>query len=701
MAEKKRKGTEEKHTENQKKGEQNRSWIWIGFSVILLAGVILTGVMLNVADIRETPEKVMKEYFSLLSKGSYEEMYAFISDASGVSQKAFVEKNQNIYEGIRLRDLQITFDKEEKKKKDGKKTAVVSYQTEMETVAGEKAFYNQMKLVKEKSGDWKIVWEPSLIFPELGSDDRIVVSTVPARRGNILDRNGNGLAVNGTVLQVGVVPGKMEEDRTASLKKLAEEMDMTVEEIETKLGAAWVTDDVFVPLKSMAKGDEEKEQRLLEIKGVMLSETEGRVYPLGAAGGHLTGYVQPINAEELEKKKDEGYHENSVIGKAGLELAYEKELKGSDGYEIYTADQDGKTKILLASKEKEDGKDVTVTIDASIQQNAYQQFQEDPAVAVSINPKTGEVLALVSTPAYDPNEFVYGISDRRWKELNEDKNRPLLNRFYAALVPGSTFKPITAAIGMDAGRLDPNENKGYEGLSWQKDASWGDYMVTTLTDYGSEVNLQNALVYSDNIYFARVALDIGADAMIEGMRRAGFEEELPFDVGAQVSTFGTDSKIASEIQLADTGYGQGELLVNPIHLASIYSAFVNEGNMILPVLRMEEDRQPQYWKKDVFTKETMEQLQKDLVQVIENPTGTGAGGRIEGVSLLGKTGTAETKGSQEDAGALEYGWFACETTAGEQRPLSVIGMVEDVQKKGGSNYVVSKVNAIMEAYYAN
>ncbi len=216
----------------------------------------------------------------------------------------------------------------------------------------------------------------------------------------------------------------------------------------------------------------------------------------------------------------------------------------------------------------------------------------------------------------DRLEFVYGISDRRWTELNEDPNRPLLNRFYAALVPGSTFKPITAAIGMDAGKLDPNENKGYVGLSWQKDASWGEYMVTTLTDYGSEVNLQNALVYSD--------------------------------IGAQVSTFGTDSKISSEIQLADTGYGQGELLVNPIHLASIYSAFVNEGNMILPVLQMEEGQQAEYWKKDVFTKETAKQIQSDLVQVIENPTGTGAGGRIEGVSLLGKTGTAETKGSQED-----------------------------------------------------
>ncbi len=99
--------------------------------------------------------------------------------------------------------------------------------------------------------------------------------------------------------------------------------------------------------------------------------------------------------------------------------------------------------------------------------------------------------------------------------------------------------------------------------------------------------------------------------------------------------------------------------------------------------------------------ERPEQPRQKEVRRIENPTGTGAGGRIEGVSLLGKTGTAETKGSQEDAGALEYGWFACETTEGEERPLSVIGMVEDVQKKGGSNYVVSKVNAIMESYYAN
>ena len=242
------KGTKkQQEIQNYRRKEKSFNWVWLGVSVLLVIGVIATGVMLNVADIRQTPKMVMKEYFELLSKGKYEEMYAFVSDTSGIEKKAFLEKNKNIYEGIQMSGLQVKFDKE-KKKKDKEKTAVVSYQTKMETVAGEKAFYNEASLVKEKGGDWKLVWEPSLIFPELREDDRIVVSTVSARRGNILDRNGNGLAVNGTVLQVGVVPGKMDEDKTGAIEKIAAEMDMTEEEIETKLSAAWVTDDVFVPL---------------------------------------------------------------------------------------------------------------------------------------------------------------------------------------------------------------------------------------------------------------------------------------------------------------------------------------------------------------------------------------------------------------------------------------------------------------------
>ena len=120
----------------------------------------------------------------------------------------------------------------------------------------------------------------------------------------------------------------------------------------------------------------------------------------------------------------------------------------------------------------QDGKDVHVTIDADVQRIADEQFAQDPAAAAAMNPKTGKVLVLVSTPAYDPNEFVFGISDAKWKAWNVNPQNPLMNRFVNTWAPGSTFKGITAAVGVDAGITKPEENIGYVGLSWQKDAGW-------------------------------------------------------------------------------------------------------------------------------------------------------------------------------------------------------------------------------------
>ena len=231
-----------------------------------------------------------------------------------------------------------------------------------------------------------------------------------------------------------------------------------------------------------------------------------------------------------EEKQDEGYHSNSVIGKSGLELAYEDELRATDGSSINVVDEDGSIVDTLASQEAQNGQDIYVTIDASLQQDAYNQFSSDPGTAAAMNPKTGEILALVSTPGYDPNEFVMGMSDSRWNELSSAEDTPLNNRFLSTWVPGSTFKALTAVIGVDSGKLDPAENLGYEGLSWQKDESWGNYHVTTLTDYGDQVNLENALVYSDNIYFAKAALNIGADTLIEKFKAMGFEENVPFEL---------------------------------------------------------------------------------------------------------------------------------------------------------------------------
>ena len=694
-----------KERNRQKKRKHKRknsktAVILTGVAVVLLLG-IAAGLGWSFVQKRSTPEETLAEYTRLLNEKNYKEMYALLDKETKarVKETDFIERNQKIYEGIEADHIQVKA-KEEQKETDGKVQLV--YDTVMNSAAGEIEFENRAAFVKENER-YRLVWDSTMIFPYLEDEYKVQIDTETAVRGNIYDRNGVLLAGEGTVTEAGIVPGKL-ENKEEAVQKTAELLSMSVENIENKLNASYVKEDTFVPLKIISKGETEKEEALLQIPGVLLNDAEARVYPLGAAAGHLTGYVQAVTAEDLEILKEKGYHENSVVGKAGLELAFEEELRPHDGCSIQIVDEEGTKLETIAYLPEENGKDVYTTIDAKVQQTAYEQFASDPGVAAAMDPKSGQVLALVSTPGYDPNEFIAGISDVRWKELTEDKNNPMLNRFSQAWVPGSTFKAVTAAVGVDFGKLDPNANLGYEqGLRWQKDAGWGDYYVTTLTDYGEEVNLRNAMVYSDNIYFAKAALQIGGETLEQGFQKMGFGEEIEFPLYLQPSSYSNKEEgeevFASDIQLADTGYGQGALLVNPLHLLSMYSMFVNEGNMIQPVLRAEEEAKPLYWKEQAVSKETAELVKQTLIPVIEDPAGTGASARIEGVHLLGKTGTAEMKEKQDSAEGIERGWFICETVEEMENPIAVVGMVEDVKPMGGSGYVTKKVREIVAQYY--
>lgn len=662
--------------------------------VIAAAGVILWNMFRN----REKAEDTVKEYFAYLSEGKYDQMYALLDSESrsAYSEEDFISRNQNIYEGIGASDIRVDVPEDEDSRRED--TEVVTYSTSMDTSAGEIEFDNQMTLKKNGEGEYRIDWDSTLIFPSLLEEYRVSADTVQAQRGTIYDRLGNPLATQGTVSQVGLVPGKMNEDPSADIQKIAKLLDISADTISSSLEASYVQDDTFVPLKQISQNDTETEEQLLTVPGVLIQDAQARIYPMGEAAGHLTGYVQAVTAEDLEDLESQGYHAGSVIGRTGLEAAYEEQLRAEDGAAINIVDADGSVIEELARKDAKNGQDVRTTIDMTVQQAAYDQFKDDRGAAAAMDPTTGEILALVSTPGYDPNEFILGLSDERWNELNNSEDMPLNNRFVSTWVPGSTFKGITAAIGVDGGKIDPSANMGYVGLSWQKDADWGDYYVTTLTDYGENVNLENALVYSDNIYFARAALDIGADVMTEYFGKMGFDEEIPFELTLQQSTWDDDGNIDSDIQLADTGYGQGQLLVNPVHLLSMYSMFVNGGNMLSPTLAWEENYTAQVWKEQAVSAQTAETVKNDLVQVIENPAGTGAGARIDGITMLGKTGTAEIKESQDDTAGIERGWFICETVDDIDKPVAVVGMVEDVKDKGGSSYVTAKVRSIVAAY---
>ena len=454
-----------------------------------------------------------------------------------------------------------------------------------------------------------------------------------------------------------------------------------------------------MPVKKIVDSNTELKEQLLTISGVMINKEDGRVYSLGEEAAHLIGYVQPINAEELEKNEGKGYTTNSLIGKAGLELAYEDTLKGIDGTDIYIVDENENRIASLAKQDKKDGKDVKLTIDSSLQKQVYAQMKDDKGFFVIMEPQTGELLALVSTPTYDSNDFVVGLTTDKWNELNNDEARPLFNRFTQKYCPGSTFKPVTGAIGLTTGKIDQNEDLGYTGTSWQKDSSWGNYNVTTLTGYSGPKNLLNGILHSDNIYFAQSVLKIGADTFTSSLDKLGFNQAIDFPLTLAKSQYASNNgnKIEGETKLADSGYGQGDILVNPIHMAAIYSAFANDGNMIKPRIEYDEEKNGEILIENAFSKEAADTIENDLIQVVENPEGTANDMKISGTTIAGKTGTAELKTSSEDTKSGTLGWFDCYTIDRQNGTnMLIISMVENVQNNsdGGSHYLIKKIRTL-------
>ena len=688
--------------------------LWIAIAVIGMAAItvaVCVAGMFKKEEVWKTPEELLVEYMNHIPAQEYEQMYAMLHiEASGnVSQEDFIKRNSAIYEGIEIQNMAveiIAYDEEQ---------LTVTYQTSFDTVAGEISFENEAFFLEGEDG-YKLVWDNSLIFPNLASTDKVRVSTTQANRGEILDRNGRVLAGKGTASSVGIVPGKL-ENREEAIAKIAELLETTPEVIEKKLSAQWVKDDSFVPIKTIPRVEEiellkvepdedvlkekERHESLLAIPGVMISDVEVREYPLGEAAAHLVGYVQSVTAEDLEEHAGEGYTANSVIGRSGMEGLFEKELKGQNGCRIYIVNSEGKEKEELACILVQHGQDIKLTIDASLQIALYEQFQEDKSCSVAMNPYTGEVLALVSTPSYDNNDFIMGLSSEQWTALNDDEDKPMYNRFRQVWCPGSTFKPVTAAVGLESGAIDPNEDYGNVGLSWQKDASWGSYYVTTLHAY-EPVILENALIYSDNIYFAKAALKIGSEEMESSLTGLGFNEELPFEIKMAESQYSNSEGIETEIQLADSGYGQGQVLVNPLHMACIYSAFCNEGNVIKPYLGYKNEIAAEYWIPGAFSNETASRVLEGTKKVVNDSNGTGYVAHRDDILLAGKTGTAEIKASKDDTSGTELGWFAIFTAEDTvERPILIISMVEDVKGRGGSGYVVKKDSLVLEEWFSS
>lgn len=692
---------------------RKRRMIRVGFlvlSIIFIAGVVLFTIKrITKKEVVKSPEQVLKSYMNCICQKNYSEMYEMITNESKetIEKEDFVKRNSAIYEGIEAKNINIKIiDYEEE-------SLTVKYNTAFDTVAGKVDFKNEVAFL-EQDDQYKMVWSNSVIYPGLTEDDKVRVSVIQAQRGQILDRNGRMLAGKGVASSVGIIPGKL-ENRKKSIVRIAKLLGIKPEDIEKELTAKWVKEDSFVPIKKIAKvkeldllaldpdetivEEQKRQEKLLKISGVMISDVEVREYPLKDEAAHLVGYVQNVTAEDLEKHAGEGYTNASVIGKTGLEGVYEKELKGENGCKIYIADSEGKEKEQLAYKIVKDGKDIKLTIDADLQAQLYKNFKSDKSCSIAMNPFTGEVLAMVSTPSYDTNAFIMGMSKKQWDRLNKDKKQPLYNRFRQVWCPGSTFKPVIAAIGLQSEAFTGTDNFGNEGHSWQKDKTWGTYHVTTLHTY-SPVILKNALIYSDNIYFAKAALKIGTEEMERSLSMLGFHSSIPFEIMMAESKFSNNKHIQSEVGLADTGYGQGQVLVNPLHLACIYTSFCNDGNVLKPYLLYKENAKAEQWISEAFSKSVSQEVLEGIKSVVNDSHGTGYAIHRKDMILAGKTGTAEIKESQSDTTGTELGWFAVMTPDKKnKKPILIVSMVEDVKGIGGSGYVVKKDKAVLDKWF--
>ena len=628
-------------------------------------------------------EQVVTEYFEFLKKKDYKQMYQMLDQKTVYTptQKYFVEKYKEIYNDIGANNIQVKILDE--------KNDIVKYQISIDTVAGIIEYKNKIGIRNEQ-----IQFNNNLIMKDYKDGCKIKVTTYnPEKRGRILDRNGEVLAEDEKGYSVGLVKGKLNGENDYG--QIAQYLETDVETIQKKMSASWINDDSFVPIKTVSEITKNGliYNGILNIKGVKISTVSIRTYPYDKVASHIIGYVQNVNSEDLKKHKNEGYNSTSVIGRSGIEAVYEKQLRGSSSGKIDLVNKNDKVIENLCAIEIDEGpQDITLTIDIDLQQSLYNEYQNDKSASVAINPKTGEVLALVSTPSYSNNDFVLGLSTDKWDALNNDVHQPLMSRYKQTYIPGSSMKPITAAIGLETKIIDPDKDLGAKD-KWQKDSSWGNYYVTTL-HAPSPNNLKNAITYSDNVYFARSALSIGKENLFKYYKNLKIGEKIPFELALNRSQYINKNQKVNDQLIADSGYGQGQILMNPLQLASIYSSFVNEGSIYQPHIVQGKTKT---WIKNVFSKETSQTIKEDLINVIADEKGTGHSIYHDNVTLAGKTGTAEIKQSQSDTTGTELGWFTVMTTDSKQ-PLLITTLVEDVKDRGGSGYVVEHTKTPLDLY---
>ncbi|NEU61940.1 penicillin-binding transpeptidase domain-containing protein [Paenibacillus sp. ALJ109b] len=679
-----------------------------GLLPILFAGGIGMYLYMQNSKTEEVkPEVTANQYIEHLQKKEFDQLYTLMTPASlkesGMNREQFVEKYNAIYSGMEVsaikaelkpKVIEETSDGTGNENKNQNPDAYdVDYSLQLTTFLGEVDETHTLKLVREELEEggkvWRINWKPSMILTDMVKGSKVRVRTLFPERGDIVDREGLPLATKGNIYEWGIIPEKLGENPEPMIARIAEHYKVTEAMINTALSQKWVKPEYFVPIAST-----EDSRVPTALAGVQVQSKEIRYYPLGEAAAHLIGYVRKATKEDLEKDTEGYYRAEDWIGKAGLEQSLEKQLRGERGGLIEITDESGNTRSELIRKDAVDGQNIQLTISSEQQRKLYKTLSSggDAGAMVLMNPTDGNLLALASAPAYNPNKMVTGLTQAEWDAYSADEKLPFINRFTNRYAPGSTFKAITAAAGLMEKVTTADKSHDISGLQWRKDESWGGYYVKRVKSV-SPVNMVDALVYSDNIYFAKEAVEMGSAKFIDGIQKFGFGDNFGLDeLYLKPSQYANEAHLdlSSEVLLADTSYGQGEMLMSPIHLASSFTPFINEGKMVKPVLIEEKETvEPEV----VITPEVANTVKDALGQVVTRTGGTAHSLNSLPEGLAAKTGTAELKAKKGEKGQ-ENGFVVVFDT--ESPSFLIAAVIEQVNGRGGSHYVLDKLKPFLE-----
>ncbi|SFD23839.1 penicillin-binding protein 2 [Pseudomonas citronellolis] len=491
----------------------------------------------------------------------------------------------------------------------------------------------------------------------LSENNRVHVQPIPPNRGLIYDRNGVLIADNRPSFSL-TVTRERTENLQQELQALVEILGLTEEdkaifEKRMKQGRR-----PFEPVPIMFELSEEQIARIAvnqyRLPGIDVTAQFVRHYPLGEHFAHSVGYVGRINEAELKVLDPVNYSGTHHIGKTGVEKFYEAELHGTVGYEEVETNARGRVLRVLKRTDPVPGKDIVLSIDSKLQAKAEEALGGRRGAIVAIQPATGEVLAMVSQPSYDPNLFVTGISFKDYSALRDSIDRPLYNRVLRGLYPpGSTVKPAVALAGLDAGVVTPGSrvfDPGYYQLpnydhkyrNWNRSGEgW--------------VNLETAIMRSNDTYFYDLAHKLGIDRLHDYMSRFGFGQRVSLDMYGESPGLmpSREWKRATRRQVwfpGETlilGIGQGYMQSTPLQLAQMTALIANHGKWLRPHLARTVDGQPPVDPEpmpDIDLREpgNWELIDSDMQQVVHNARGTAHKvGAASVYRIAGKSGTAQ------------------------------------------------------------